>query len=178
MKIRRQKDNVGKPRGPARRPPEERFAAFVLAPEKPEDCWLWTGALKSGRKTKMRYGLFQMGGRGSPIVAHRASWLLHRGPIPVGMKVLHKCDVPSCVNPDHLFLGTQLDNIRDCLSKNRRRKLIGSEKPQSRLREGQVKAIRLMLKGDMTCRAIAQHFNVGRSCIAKVKAGETWGHVA
>jgi hypothetical protein len=77
-------------------------------------CWLWTGAWTPSRG----YGLVR-GEGGRRTVAHRRSWELHCGPIPAGMKVLHKCDVRLCVNPDHLFLGTLGDNNRDAYDKGR-----------------------------------------------------------
>jgi hypothetical protein len=92
-------------------PAEERFWKKV---NKTEDCWLWLGHLQ-------RYGRFKPQGiRNSPqVLAHRYSYELHFGPIPIGMNVLHKCDNPACVNPDHLFLGTQKDNVIDMMNKGR-----------------------------------------------------------
>ena len=75
-------------------------------------CWIWMGYLNSGG-----YGSFYVDGQLRS--AHRVSWELHYGPIPEGLNVCHHCDVPGCVNPDHLFVGTQKDNIRDALNKGR-----------------------------------------------------------
>lgn len=94
-------------------PVAERYARAVV---KREGCWGWSGATTSG------YGVLTRGRRGEGFVlAHRLSWELHRGPIPDGLFVLHKCDVPECSNPDHLFLGTQTDNMSDCRKKGRHR---------------------------------------------------------
>lgn len=82
-----------------------------------DECWLWTG---KPRSRNVPYGMFSFNRR--QLFAHRFSFLLNRGPIPNGICVLHKCDVPLCVNPGHLFLGTRLDNNRDMWSKGRAQK--------------------------------------------------------
>jgi hypothetical protein len=76
------------------------------------DCWHWTGA----RNT---FGYGRMTHKGRLEVAHRLSWESFRGPIPAGLSVLHRCDNPSCINPDHLWLGTYSDNLRDAWAKGR-----------------------------------------------------------
>jgi HNH endonuclease len=86
----------------------DRFWKYV---KKENNCWLWTGATAKG------YGDLQVGDKRQR--AHRISWMLHRGKIPKGMFVCHKCDNPPCVNPAHLFLGTNRDNILDCHLKGR-----------------------------------------------------------
>ena len=80
----------------------------------PNGCWLWTGAKK---RTGLPYGIIWV--TNSPKVSHRISWILHKGEIPKGLCVLHKCDTPPCVNPDHLFLGTRVENNLDCIAKGR-----------------------------------------------------------
>lgn len=100
----------------------ERFDALWV-PEPNTGCWLWFG-----RRPYGRYGYFSIrrrtpegvsSARYADRLAHRVAWELHRGPIPDGMYVCHSCDVPECVNPDHMFLGTQTDNMRDCARKGR-----------------------------------------------------------
>lgn len=93
----------------------ERFSEKYI-PVTESGCWLWTGATNCDRG----YGYFLF--RGKPMLAHRASWMMIHGDIPLGLNVLHRCDVPSCVNPDHLFLGTLSDNMQDCSRKGRTEK--------------------------------------------------------
>jgi hypothetical protein len=91
---------------------EDRFWANVL---KTSTCWLWKGS-----KRPNGYGRLQVRGEvNKTFGVHRLSWELHNGPIPSGLFVCHKCDVPLCVNPEHLFLGTQLENMRDRRAKGR-----------------------------------------------------------
>jgi hypothetical protein len=89
---------------------DERFFSKV---RKTDTCWIWTGR-KSGKND---YGGFNSGNK--HYRTHRYSYELYFGPIPVGLEVLHKCDTPLCVNPEHLFLGTQKDNINDAKKKGR-----------------------------------------------------------
>lgn len=91
---------------------EERFWRYVDRTD--DGCWLWTGYLNA----QTGYGRFYP--RGGPIVgAHRFMWEIQHGPIPSGMEVCHTCDVRPCVRPDHLFLGTRADNVRDMMAKGR-----------------------------------------------------------
>ena len=95
-------------------PMEQRFWAQV---RKGRGCWTWVGNLAA-----KGYGKIRTAGRGSAwLYAHRASWQLHNGPIPNGLCVLHRCDNPPCVNPEHLWLGTWADNNRDMALKGRAR---------------------------------------------------------
>lgn len=90
--------------------PVDRLMAKV---EKVGECWIWTGATNSTTE----YGRFWL--EGQVIEAHRAAFILLVGPIPEGHFVLHRCDTPPCVNPAHLFTGTQSDNMRDAQEKGR-----------------------------------------------------------
>lgn len=94
----------------------DRFEEKV-EPEPNTGCFLWVGG-QNGRG----YGAIGKGGRDGWMLAHRVAWEIARGSIPVGMHVLHRCDVTWCVNPAHLFLGTAADNARDCSQKKRQHK--------------------------------------------------------
>ena len=112
----------------------ERFWAKV---QKSDDgCWIWTASFG-----KAGYGAINSGRRPTRMLsASRVMWEIAYGPIPEGLSVLHRCDVPRCVRPDHLFLGTQRDNIRDAMAKGRHvppPRLIGDENPSSKMYKAQ-----------------------------------------
>lgn len=133
------------------------------------DCWYWTGA-----KHKLGYGLT---GKGK---AHRVSWEMFCGPIPDGQNVLHRCDVRACVNPEHLFLGTQADNVRDMVAKGRRRSgdVRGESNPQSRLTREKVLAMRrIRLETGASYRAIAEQFGVTTMTAQRAITGTSWSNV-
>lgn len=136
-------------------------------------CWLWTGA-----KNTKGYGIINSpGGERSPIRAHRFAYEHFKGPISEGLVVRHKCNVPSCVNPDHLILGTPLQNTRDMVNAGRQRigrPHRGSENHASKLTEEQVKAIRQDTRAHAE---IAADYRVSKACITHAKSGRNWAHL-
>ncbi len=134
-------------------------------------CWIWTASV--GPKG---YGMFAHSHTDHDR-SHRSAWRIYRGPIPDGMFVLHRCDVPSCVNPEHLFLGTHKDNMQDMVSKGRGRGLVGSAHPESKLTEADVLEMRRLSKAGKTAIEIAAQFGVGKSAANYACNGTTWKHV-
>lgn len=132
--------------------------------EKTDTCWLWTAA-----RDKKGYGFFKLAGKQTK--AHRASWVLHHGEIPDGLWVLHKCDNPRCVNPDHLFLGTLLDNHHDMDSKHRRVIIRGEKSNLAKLTKSQALAI---IKATGTQQSIAEKFGIARTTVSRIKSGVRW----
>lgn len=145
---------------------QERFEE-KLAYEPNCGCWLWTGGSHSKKKP---YGKIRKGRK--KYSTHRVAYELYIGKIPENLHVLHKCDMPACCNPDHLFVGTNQDNMTDMVKKNRSAK--GSEKPDAKLTEKQIPAIR---KDTRICREIAADYGVGRRVINDIKLGRAWRHV-
>jgi hypothetical protein len=96
---------------------EEKARLFWSHVWKTETCWLWQGSLLPERPGQLRYGRLHI--IGLPALAHRASYTLIRGAIPSGMVVMHTCDTPQCVRPDHLRVATQRENVRDAMAKGR-----------------------------------------------------------
>lgn len=135
------------------------------------DCRNWTRSINNSG-----YGIVGVG-QNKNTVAHRVAYAVFRGPIPAGAFVLHKCDNRRCVNPDHLFLGTQSDNMRDCAKKGRLKLRFGlhfGEKHNwAKLTDLQIAEIRTLLaQGNLTQRAIGKRFGVTDSHICQIGSGK------
>lgn len=131
-------------------------------------CWLWA------RETYMGYGDIYAEGRAQR--AHRVSYEIHKGPIPAGSVVCHTCDVPRCVNPDHLFLGTQAENMADMYVK--RRHTHGEKMHASKLTESEVLEICRLKKAGVSAPDLAERFGVHKRQIYKLVNGEQWKHLS
>lgn len=151
-----------------RLPVPQRFWANVRAGAS-DECWPWTGTC-----TKAGYGLLSV--NGTAIYTHRLSLTLHGIQIPAGTSVLHHCDNPPCVNPAHLFLGTDADNIADKVSK--RRHIHGDTHPGAKLCSDDVREIRRLLASGLGQGEIAAQYGVDPSLISNIKTGRLWKSVA
>lgn len=162
-RIRKQK------RGPEPRSLESRFWAKV---QKSEWCWLWTACgMHDGR------GLIARDNTGKHASAPRVSWEIHFGPIPSGLWVLHKCDEPRCVRPDHLYLGDAKANNTDSILRGRRRApdLVGQKNPRAKLSLAAVNYIR---SSNDSAKSLANIYDVSIGSIHHVRSGYTWGTYA
>ena len=174
--------------------PTTRFWSYV---EKTDTCWNWKGPKSGG------YGVLWI--KEVPVRAHRYSYELHKEQIPAGILVCHRCDNPACVNPDHLFLGSQQDNMDDKVAKGRQcrgddhwmrqppeRRLVGDKNGmvrhpekaargeahgRSKLNEELVRKIRILYSEHFTQYEIADAMGVSQPVISSVLRGATWGHV-
>ena len=144
---------------------KDRFESKI-AYESMSGCWLWTASLDC-----QGYGYFFFN---KTEKAHRVSYKLYNGPIPEGLSVCHKCDVPSCVNPDHLWLGTHKDNERDKIAKGRANYARGESHTRAKLTEDAVIDIR---KKEMSQREYARKYGVSRTSIGWVQRRQSWNHV-
>jgi hypothetical protein len=155
------------PKGIYKRPgyngtPEERFLKYV---DKSGDCWIWTG-------TKVGNGYGHFRGRNGLILSHRFSYEQYIGPIPEGMNVLHSCDNPVCVNPQHLFLGTHTENMRDMWGKGRKSHR-GEKNSRAILTLKNVAEIRSM-EGEFSRKELSERYGVSRSTIGSIITNKSW----
>jgi len=153
------------------RPPLERFSERWSASE--SGCWLWN------RRTVLGYGRV-MWDDGSVSQAHRAAYLMLKGPIPSGLLVRHTCDTKACVNPDHLILGTHSDNSRDAVSRGQipsgekwhlvnRNLPRGESHPGAKLTDAQVKEIR---ESSLSSYRLAKNYGVSATHIRRLRRGQ------
>lgn len=133
------------------------------------DCWLWTGSKYSdGYGRTKRFKKYRL--------CHKISYELHKGPVPIGIFVCHSCDIRSCVNPNHLWLGTHNDNMKDMVKKKRSKNGImrGEKNPMAILFEVDVKAIKLAISDGETNVSIGKRFGVHHSTISAIKRKKNW----
>jgi hypothetical protein len=139
---------------------EERFFSKV---NKTDTCWEWTACLQ-----RDGYGMFKI--NNSMKQAHRVSYQLHNGEFDNTLFVCHKCDNRKCVNPEHLFLGTNLDNMIDMCKKGRRN-------PNDKLTNEEVLEIKYLLSIKTKGYIIAEKYNVSTTLISFIKNNKKWKHI-
>jgi hypothetical protein len=148
--------------------PEKRFWLFVA---KSDGCWDWTGA-----RTKAGYG--RISRNGHETYAHRFSFEMEHGvTLAPDQKICHHCDNPRCVRPSHLFLGKDIDNIRDCIAKGRFKFIVqrvGEDHPGAKLTAADVMAIRDSTLGTV---AASKRFGVAKTTIKRIRNGSSWKHL-
>lgn len=134
------------------------------------DCWEWIGSKRHG-------GYGQLNIRRYPYKAHRLSWAIHNG--DTHLNVLHHCDNPSCVNPKHLFIGTQADNMQDAANKGRAatRPRLGASNSAAKLTDDLVREARQLHSIGQSLRALANRYKVDRKTITQAIRREHWKHV-
>lgn len=142
-----------------------KVATASTSPHVDTPCWVWAAC-----RQESGYGLFRLDGRMQG--AHRASWVLTNGPIPDGMGVRHKCDNPPCVNPEHLWLGTDAEDTADKMSKGRQYK--GEKHHSSKLTEAEAREI--ISRGMSPAEAWNAYPHARRSAYDVAK-GTTWKHL-
>lgn len=143
---------------------------------KSDGCWEW-----QGYRTPQGYGVIGVGSRSEPEsrttrLVHRVSWEIANGPIPEGLFVCHHCDNPPCVNPDHLFIGTHVDNVADRERKGRNVIKHGSDQWNAKLTEDQVRAIHADTRKQDD---IAAAYGISQSTVHRIKARKSggWRHI-
>jgi len=134
----------------------------------PCGCWEWTASLLS-------YGYGQFRVNKKIYKAHRISWVIHNGDIPDKLCVLHRCDNPPCVNPDHLFLGTNAENSKDMVIKGRSSH--GGSHPNAALTRAKVIEIRMWLDLKYQLKSISKAYGTSMANISRIRLRKAWRHI-
>jgi hypothetical protein len=133
-------------------------------------CWLWTAA-----KNDKGYGIVKR--EGTCWRVSRLAYKVFVGPFDEALNILHKCDTPSCFNPEHLYPGTQQDNAEDRYRRSRDPSRIGADNSRAILNESKVLEIARLLQEGYPQAYIAEQFRVSPSCISNISTGKTWSHI-
>ena len=138
----------------------------------PDECWMWNAS-----KDICGYGTFQIGVKSS-VKAHRLSWQFHNGRHPGNMNVCHHCDRPACVNPAHLFLGTQKDNMEDMSKKGRHHDVRGEAHHLVKITNEQVLELRRRVREGESATKVGKEFGICKSTACRIANRTYWGHVS
>lgn len=140
---------------------------------KGDGCWEWRGSRDRGG-----YGIIGASRHQRATRAHRVSWELHHGrSVPDGLYVLHHCDNPPCVRPDHLYVGTLGDNAKDCVERNRLGDRRGRANSNAKLTEADVRAVIAMLQAGATQQAVASRFGISQPQVSSIARRKNWAHL-
>jgi hypothetical protein len=147
--------------------PRSLTESFWAKVKKTDSCWLWIGS-----RQKNDYGRIKR--HRKILIAHRVSWFIHNGPIPDGLLVCHHCDNPMCVNPNHLFLGTQQDNFWDMYNKGRKANCQLQNNGRAKLDNEKVTQIKLALSKGVADSDLALIYGVSECTIRDICYGRSW----
>lgn len=147
---------------------EDRFWSKVNKKDQ-DECWVWQGA-----KEAQGYGKLATTGAQKGMKAHQASYKIHFGEIPKGLCVCHKCDNPPCVNPNHLFLGTHAENMRDKVLKGREYDRRGEKNPNVKITWKKVAEVIRLVKSGKTQVEVAGMFDLSQNAVSRIVSGKSW----
>lgn len=137
-----------------------------------DECWPWRGSRQPSGHGQFTQRIKQVR---TLVAAHRFMWTIAHGPIPLGLKVCHHCDNGNCVNPGHLFLGTQADNMHDCIEKDRHSR--GARHYNAILTDADVIEMRQLARSGASRRDIAKRFHVSGGHVSNIVNGKQWKHL-
>lgn len=149
------------------------FWALVDKSGGPDACWEWQG--------RLNYSGYAAVDRKTPharfTTGHRYSWYLENGPIPDGLFVCHRCDNPKCVNPSHLFIGTNIDNVADRVAKGRSARVRGDKSGMAKITDAQVLELRRLRREGVPLTELALRYGIDRQTVSAIGTGRQRSHV-
>lgn len=148
---------------------KEQWFSSLIKENPISGCHEWQGMKKGG------YGYFYINGREKAV--HRMQYEKFKGEIPKGFNVCHSCDNPPCVNPDHLWIGTQKDNVHDMIAKKRDHKAFGTRSKNSKINTDQALQIKLLYSQGESIKTIHLKLNISYKIVQHICNGATWKHI-